>query len=254
MTETVVYLYAIGEPALTDDPVVGTLTGVTDAPVHLLGTRELVAAVSAVDAGDFTESALRHNLENLSWVATTARAHHGVVDALAHHHTVAPVRLATVYRTEDGVRALLDHHAEDIAGVLERVRDHGEWAVKAFRAAEPEPDPDAPADSARPGTSYLLRRRSAHDRAAATRKALSRAVEQLDQALSRYAAARRRYPPQDPQLTGDSEEMLLNAAYLVDQGRTEQFCQVARQRDGDRLRLALSGPWPAYSFTAVEQI
>lgn len=253
MTEDAVYLYAIGEAALAQDPTVPGLTGVDGAPVRVTGSGALTAAVSTVNAAAFSEEALRCNFDDLAWVEATARAHHAVVDTLAQRHCIAPVRLATIYHTDDGVHHLLDHSGDAIMHALERLRGCGEWGVKAFRAAEPEPGLDVGADPARPGTAYLLRRRAARDHAATMRKVTAVTVEQAYRELAEHAVASRRYPTQDPRLTGRSEEMLLNAAYLIDLRHIEQFRMAADQWEGQGLRLELAGPWPAYSFTAVEQ-
>jgi hypothetical protein len=59
-------------------------------------------------------------------------------------------------------------------------------------------------------------------------------------------------PPQDPRLSGEEREMLLNAAYLISDGRTGEFqslvCGLTRRHAPDGLVLELTGPWPAYHF------
>ena len=66
------------------------------------------------------------------------------------------------------------------------------------------------------------------------------------------AVAARRYRPQDPRLTGRAEEMVLNAAYLVDEAATEAFRRIVD--DGDAaLALELTGPWAPYSFATLEE-
>ncbi|MGW6360670.1 GvpL/GvpF family gas vesicle protein [Streptomyces sp. NPDC055092] len=46
--------------------------------------------VSHVRAQDFQEDALKQHLEDLEWLKAVARAHHGVIEALAAHTTVLP--------------------------------------------------------------------------------------------------------------------------------------------------------------------
>jgi Gas vesicle synthesis protein GvpL/GvpF len=48
--------------------------------------------------------------------------------------------------------------------------------------------------------------------------------------------------------------MVLNAAYLVDENRAESFIERvhAWARDSRELTVEVTGPWPPYSFAALE--
>jgi hypothetical protein len=48
--------------------------------------------------------------------------------------------------------------------------------------------------------------------------------------------------------------MMLNAAYLVAQDRSREFAAAADRLAGQHpaVRLELTGPWPPYSFAAVD--
>ena len=64
----------------------------------------------------------------------------------------------------------------------------------------------------------------------------------------------RLHPPQSAQLSGRSESMVLNAAYLLDDDRAAGFAAAVEALSDrhPRLRLELTGPWPPYSFTAQD--
>ena len=59
-------------------------------------------------------------------------------------------------------------------------------------------------------------------------------------------------PAQNRELSGLQDEMVLNAAYLVDDGRIEELVATVRELDGEYrdagLSFAVTGPWPAYHF------
>jgi hypothetical protein len=243
-----VYVYAVGEAGLT----LPELVGVDDSPVLTVPEGDLVAVVSPVDPVRFGEEALRRSLEDLQWLEATARAHHSVVAALGAEHLVAPLRMATIYLDEGGVRTLLRERAAEFTAALNRIRGRTEWGVKAFAVAGPsaEPEPEPPAE--RPGTSYLMRRLAARDAATTGRRQAVDAAEELHRVLAAGAAASRRYPPQDPRLTGHREEMVLNAAYLVEQPESDAFRASVEGWDAPALRLELTGPWAPYSFATLE--
>jgi len=76
MADTLVYLYAVGDAAL-GETVPPQLTGVGGTPVRVIVDGRLGAVVSTVDPLHFSEEALQRNLEDLTWLAETARAHLG---------------------------------------------------------------------------------------------------------------------------------------------------------------------------------
>ncbi|GAA0380671.1 hypothetical protein GCM10009530_34270 [Microbispora corallina] len=232
------------------------LHGVLGGPVRPIRHAGLVAHVGEVPLDQFGEGPLRRLLEDLDWVEGVARAHHHVVEALAAAGPVAPVRLVTVYTGEDQIRDLLDRRRDDFADLLARVAGRHEWGVKAYvtRAAPPAP-PAVPASgrgSASPGTAYLQRRKaSLRSREDVWRAAAERA-ERLHAALGEIAVAGRRHRPQDPQLSGRSDVMVLNGAYLVDPDRDGEFAAALDAFRGEGMDVELTGPWAPYSFTSLD--
>ncbi|WP_405087451.1 GvpL/GvpF family gas vesicle protein [Microbispora sp. NBC_01389] len=243
------------------------LRGVGGGAVRPVARGGLVAHVSDVPLDEFGEEPLRRHLEDLDWVEAVARAHHAVVEALAEAGPAAPVRLVTVYTGEDQVRALLDRRHDDFAEILAHVAGRREWGVKAYLRREtaqpattpPERSAPSPArassaepEGGGPGAAYLRRRKeSLRGREDLWRAAAERA-EGLHAALERLAVASRRHRPQDPRLSGRSESMLLNGAYLVDPAREEEFAAVVAAHCGGFLDVEITGPWAPYSFTMIE--
>ncbi|MBX6385989.1 MAG: GvpL/GvpF family gas vesicle protein [Microbispora sp.] len=233
------------------------LRGVLDGRVRAVSHGGLVAHISDVPLDRFGEEPLRRSLEDLDWVEGVARAHHRVVEALAAAGPTAPVRLVTVYTGEEQVRDLLARRHDDFAEILSRVAGRREWGVKAYlRRGTPPPAPEpsaatgAGADS--PGMAYLRRKKeSLRGREELWRAAAERA-ERLHAELARVAAASRRHRPQDPQLSGRSETMVLNGAYLVDPDREEEFAAVLGRFRDRYLDVELTGPWAPYSFTTID--
>jgi hypothetical protein len=252
MNDHTVYLYAIGDAALANSDELTQITGVEGGPVRAIIEGPLVAVVASVDRNRFSAQSIRASLEDLEWVEKLARTHHEVVDRLARDHPIAPVRMATVYLTDAGVRELLRDRRPELAATLDRVRGRSEWGVKGY-AAPADAASDAqleasPSDA--PGTSYLTRRRAQRDRAVHQRDRVAEAAEKLHREFAAIALDSRIYPPQDPRLTGRREEMVLNAAYLVDEAGAALLAQRVHAATGE-LQLELTGPWAPYSFTSL---
>jgi hypothetical protein len=258
VAETGIYVYGVsrGLPGAT----MARVTGVGGAPVQVIEDEGLAAVVSPVSLGEFGEEALRRNLEDLGWLESTARAHHAVVDAAAEHAVTVPLGLATVYRTEERARSALRERREEFARALERITGRTEWGVKAYAdlglaAAEAEAESGEEAAGAGPGTSYLRRRSAQRHTEEEARQEILLLAERIDDELCALAATRRLHRPQDPQLSGERGWMVLNAAYLVDDERAEDFRTAVTRLAGQRpeIRLQLTGPWAPYSFATEEE-
>lgn len=254
MSETGCYLYAVTRDIEAAE--LRDVTGLRAAPVRLIEHRELAAVVSNVDLEEFGEEGLRQNLEDLRWLEEVARSHHAVVHAVATKAATAPLRLATICLGDDAVRARLDEWHDAMLAALRRVEGRNEWSVKAYAPQRSQDGEPSSPSTTRPGagTAYLMRRKAAVTRREAAERAAAALADELHRALSAYAVASRRLPPQDRRLTGYEGTMTLNGAYLVENEHTAAFRAAVQELDAEHpdARLDLSGPWPPYSFAALE--
>ncbi|MFF7467886.1 GvpL/GvpF family gas vesicle protein [Streptomyces sp. NPDC008092] len=214
------YVYAVCRPFAA--ALQAQLTGVAGVPPGLLRHHGLVAVVSTVPEGDFAEEPLREHLADPDWTAATARAHQCVIDALTTVTTPLPLRPATVFRDDSGVRIMMEAREAEFLHTLDRLDGRVEWGVKLYAGPPGQPAPAAEEFA-----------RVLHER------------------LSGRAEDCRLHPPQPAALSGASGQNLLNAAYLVSRADSEQFVElVDRTRDeAPTTRVELTGPWAAYSFT-----
>ncbi|SHL10775.1 Gas vesicle synthesis protein GvpL/GvpF [Pseudonocardia thermophila] len=243
------YLYAIGRVPLEppDRP------GVDAEPPRVIVEDGFAAVVGSVAPARFDEAALAHDLEDLRRVEELARAHHRLVAALPGDGPVAPVRLATIYRDDDGVRRLLRERATELGALLDRLGTCREWGVKMWSPPRPAADAQpVPADAERPGTSYLMRRRAARDADAHRRAQGTELAEHVHRTLSRLAVAARRLAPQDAVLSGRTEEMLLNTTYLVRREDEAAFTAAVAGAGASGAEIVRTGPWPPFSFATVD--
>jgi hypothetical protein len=246
-----VWVYGVAADGAGSEAIGATgVGGGRPRPVRAAG---LTAVIADVDQGGFGEAALRRNLEDLDWVEQTARAHHAVIQAMAEHGPVVPMRLATVYSCDEGVIEMLRQRADDFRVALLRLRGRSEWGVKACATAPADPGPrdrDPATGPAGPGAAYLQRRRAQLTSRTKARQDALAGAQAVHAELSRLSVAARLYPPQAPDLAGHAAPMVLNAAYLVADERAAGFAAAVKDLAGRHrcVRLGLTGPWPAYSF------
>ncbi|GLZ46557.1 gas vesicle protein [Actinomycetospora sp. NBRC 106375] len=251
MSDTLTYVYAIARDV--DPAAVAALQGVGGGAVRTLDAGGVLAVVSDVDRGEFEERALEERLEDLEWLAATARAHHHVVDTLGHDHLVAPLALATVYFDDDRVRAVLDEGRATFAAVLDQLSGRAEWGVKVYgrpggaAAAATQEKPGS-------GAEYLRRRRQALRETDTALDDARDAAAEVDAAVTTLAAASRSHRLQDATLSGESDPMVLNRAYLVPIDRAADLREVVASLEGHpRIRVELTGPWVPYSFAQAPE-
>src|SRR5206468_722847 len=134
-------------------------------------------------------------------------------------------------------------------GALARVRGHVELGVKAWLVG-PAREP-ARAAAAGGGRAYLERRRDELAAAQTMRERAGHAVHNAHRTLLAVAVAGVANRPQSRELTGRSDEMIFNAAYLVrsgDESFTRTFAQIARAAAEAGVEFELTGPWPPHNF------
>jgi hypothetical protein len=253
MGDSGTYIYAVGRELSADR--MASVRGLGGSEVRLVEQDGLVAVVSTVDLDEFGESGLRRNLEDLGWLEEVARGHDDVVRSAAEAApTIAPLRLATICHTDEGVRRRLDEWHHDLVQALDRIEGRSEWSVKACTTpSAPMDDRDA-TEIPSSGTAYLRRRRAqlARDEQAAVDSAV--VADEMHSKLAAGSVASRRLAPQDPRLSGHSGTMTLNGAYLVDAARSDSFHALVRDlaKRHPEIRLQLDGPWPPYSFATLD--
>jgi hypothetical protein len=239
------------------------LTGVAEAPVERIEGAGLVALVTRVPRSEFGAEPLRDNLNDLSWLERVARSHEAVLDRVLATTTLLPLRLCTIYESDDRVRRMLEQEAAAMLELLAALDGRQEWGVKLIvdpdrlaRAAASESDQaselERQLDPDASGASYLLRRRlERHVREVADGLA-SQVAEDVHAQLSDCAIDAVTRPAQNRELSGHEGEMLLNGAYLVEAGRVEELrrrvAQLEERHGHLGARIEVTGPWPPYNF------
>ncbi|NGO09688.1 GvpL/GvpF family gas vesicle protein [Streptomyces sp. HC44] len=257
------YVYAVCRPFGSTLPA--QLTGVGGMPPKQLTHRGMVAIVSSVPEDDFAEEPLRAHLEDLDWLSATARAHQNVIDALTMVTSPVPLRLATVFRDDSGVRTMMEAQEETFRRTLDRIDGRVEWGVKVYAEFSGDEESSGGSDAVSAGVSaerpspvkggtgrdYLRQRRQqrrAHEEKWEQAEEFAR---RLHGSLSRFAEDARIHAPQNAALSRASGRNVLNAAYLVSRAESEEFVELVDRTKGDEpgLRVELTGPWAAYSFS-----
>ena len=225
-------------------------TGIGSRPVELVPEGDVAALASAVPAGEFGEASLRERLNDRTWLERTAREHEDTLERVLARSPVIPFRLCTVYESRDHVREFLSDHGAALGDLLRRLDGRVELGVKAYFA-------EAPAEPGEPesGREYLLRRQREREAAEESARFKVECARASHERLAAAAEEARANPPQPPELSGRTEQMLLNGAYLVrrEDGRLAEAVAELESLYGPRgVTYEVTGPWPPYNFVPPE--
>lgn len=246
------------------EPLPAGVSGIAGpGPLERVEARDLAALVSRVPLDEFGAAPLRENLNDLAWLERVARAHEAVLDQALGQSTIVPLRLCTIYESEQSVREMLEREHDSLVQALEALAGRQEWGVKLIvdkdRLAEEARSRSAEAGAlgdelgARTGGgAYMLRRRLERHVREAVDSLGGELAEQVHVQLQHWVDDAVILPPQNPELSGHEGQMLLNGAYLVDAERVAGLRKlVAELEERHRAlgaRIELTGPWPPYNF------
>lgn len=256
MSETVQYVYCVVPSGVS---VAGAPAGLDRTAIARVARGDLAALVSTLDARDYSGERLSERMDDAAWLTPRAVTHDSVVTWAADVGPVVPFPMWVMFSDESRVMEMLCSEDAALRDTLQRVSGAKEFGVRlsgdqhalanaaltmdtALAALEQQ------AAAAPPGQAYLLRRKIAEVRKAATRDAAVRIVEETHAALSecsRASIARATAVANEP-------GVLLDGAYLVSDERYEEFRSVLTGIMGTYepagIRIDFTGPWPPYHF------
>lgn len=252
--DTATYLYCVAHgkraPALTR------------VPRGLPGT----GRARAIDAGEglwivvadaplerYGAAPVEARLRDLDWVAACATAHEAVVEHVSKAATTIPLKLFTLFTSDERAVAHIAKLRPAIDRAVARVAGRQEWGIRVHldearaRRVQRERATKATA-GVTSGTRFLMLKKQEQQ---AVKEALARGRADVDatfEALAQAADDARRRQPDNV----DGTRLVLDAAFLLPPRRVTAFKRTARER-ATRLAqhgytLTLSGPWPPYNF------
>ena len=176
-----------------------------DAPDGLPGARRLhVASLEGglglvaceVPSKAYAQPALDEGLKDLDWVSRCALSHEAVVEHFAQRATLVPMKLFTLFASDERAREALAPRCAGLKRVIARVHGRQEWGIRVHldeRRAVAEQQRRQPRLAAPTGTAFLLQKKKARDVVQGLRL---RAVEVVDQLFEDAGAQRGRVPTQ----------------------------------------------------------
>ena len=249
-----IYVYAITRDAVTPDT-----EGVDQTRRFGFASSDGVSAIfTAVNAEAFSQEEIDRRAGDLEWIGAIGYRHQAVVQDVMKKTALVPLRAFTLFSSEEALRSYLHENASMLNKALDRLDGKQEWTLRVeidpqrwsealvtrvdrLRALQNE------IDTASAGKAFLLRKKLDDEKKRASHDAELALVGEIEQvvldklACETVSETRERRDGAFPQINvlieRDEEAKLQELhASLMDRYASEG------------VALALSGPWPPYTF------
>ncbi|MFA8436664.1 MAG: GvpL/GvpF family gas vesicle protein [Marinifilaceae bacterium] len=182
----------------------------------------------------------------------------GVIEELALHYCVLPMRFGTFFESKEAVQEMLEKHYEKFCQCLSNVNRKYEFCLKVFwnanryhsKVRTDSVTTEMEARSILSGTSlqtnYLLNKLKEHKQEEKLLNYVESLIDEIGQRLKHLN-------PLVKSKKMVSKSLILDAVYLLDKKYKEAFIHEidSFNKRHDDLNLLLTGPWPPYSFADI---
>jgi hypothetical protein len=254
---SVLYVYAVTGDAVT--PETEGVDGTARFGSATVG--EIHAVFTAVSAAEFSQEVIDRRAGDLEWLGAIGYRHQAVMADLMKRTSIVPLRAFTLFSSEEALRSYLTDQRELLSKTLERLDGKQEWTLRI----ELEPSQwsealtgrvaslrelQAEIAAASPGKAFLLRKKLDDEKKRASHVAEDELVGEIEQAVmgklgcETVSESRQRRDGAFPQinvLLNRDEESVLQ----------ELREELAARYQPEGVTLALSGPWPPYTFATL---
>ncbi|MCU1350718.1 MAG: hypothetical protein JWO56_3748 [Acidobacteria bacterium] len=247
-SENGLYVYAIGRAG---HPLPPDVEQVVEGPLAAFFTR--------VDLADYAQDVIDARAKDVEWLGAIGYRHQETMTKLMHGGTILPLRAFTLFGSAELLREQLRDDAGRYSAVMERLDGKQEWTLRI--ELEPQKWSEALArrvaslgsllaeiESASAGKAFLLRKKLDEAKKQASRDAEQTLVAEIEQAVldklacDTVAESRQQRDGAFPQLN-----VLINRD---EEAHLQELVDTLTSRyDADGVTIALTGPWPPYSFT-----
>lgn len=253
----VLYVYAITRKATTPE------CDAVDGSRHFGAVcgGDVCATYTPVDENAFSQEVIDRRAGDLEWLGAIGYRHQAVIAALMDGGAVVPLRAFTMFSSESALREHLISRSDALSKILDRLDGKREYTLRV--ELDPQRWSDAligrvdslralaaEIDAASSGKAFLLRKKLDEEKKRASREAEQQLVAEIERQVAEKLAcdvvAESRVErdgafPQINVLINRDEESRLQ----------ELHAALAERYAGQGVTLAITGPWPPYTFAGT---
>jgi hypothetical protein len=255
----ILYIYAI---ARAKHPLPERVEAIDGSNViEVVKANDLAAFVTLVDDVDFSQGVIDARAKDVEWLGAIGYRHQSVMNALMHAGTIIPLRAFTLFASDESLRRHLENEGARFNKLLDRLDGKQEWTLRvefdpqlwsealvrrvdSLRALSDE------IASASAGKAFLLRKKLDDEKKRASKQAEQQVMAEIERAVmdklacDTVAETRQQRTGAFPQIN-----VLLDRD---EEARLEELREELTARyAGEGVTLALTGPWPPYTFAVT---
>jgi len=253
-----IYLYCVTNKA----PELKEIENLVDR-LYFVEHQGLYAVVSKVKESEFDEANLKKNLTDFEWVRAKASIHEKAIEGVMKNACVIPFKFGTIFKTEDNLKTMLEEHLQDFQENLKNLEDKEEWGLKLYcdmeklKSAIGQEEAEIlkmekEINSSSSGKAYLLKKKKEKLLDIVVNKKLNKFSQDSFERLSKHSIQTRINKLLPKEVTERKDDMVLNAAFLVDKEEVGSFIRVTEllttTYGESGLFFDCTGPWPPYNF------
>lgn len=254
-----IYVYCVTDRA----PDLKRSSGKGEKGLYAIGHGGLFAVVNGVSAEEFGETRIDERLTDAEWLQSKILDHEATVESIMVDGAVLPFKFATVFESEENVKKMLDENNITFSFIIEGFRGKEEWGVKIYVDSERLQESliygreeigalDRDIAGTTPGRAYMLKKKRANLITVLAGRVIDEYGDHCLASLSEGSVLARINGIIGQDITARKEEMILNAAFLVQRDGVGAFkgrLDELRAKYGDAgFSFDLTGPWPPYNF------
>jgi len=228
------------------------------ADAEALDRGGLTAFFAPRDDVECSQPVIDARSKDVEWLGRIGYRHQNVMASLMRGGTIIPLRAFTLFKSHATLKHHLEENKEQFEKILERVDGKQEWTLRISLDPERWRDAlskrveslavlEAEMAGAAPGKAFLLGKKLDEERKRASREAEQQVTAEIEQAVletlacEAVAESRERRDGAFPQI---------NVLIPRDEeARLQELREaLARRYDDEGVTLALTGPWPPYTF------
>ncbi len=239
-----------------------------DENIFALTFGNLTVLAKYVSGDDFSEENLKKNFAHIDWVEQQSREHIHVISAAMNSRTVVPFKFGTLFKTKQSLRDFIDEYRSMIVENLNELNGKEEWGVKLYcdYAALPEHikktcaqviEIEREISESKPGKAFILKRKADELIKNECHKQLQEYGQLFFRQFEKLSTKTRINPLLPKEVTGRSDEMILNLACLIPKGNIKKMLQKTELLRQEYINIGLfpdvTGPWPPFSFISIKK-
>jgi len=251
------YVYAVTRDAVTPDCEAIDQSRRFDAAGH----DGVFAIYTPVSDEEFSQEAIDRRAGDLEWLGAIGYRHQNVAAELMKSTAIIPLRAFTLFSTPEALDRYLHENGELLRKTLERLDGKREWTLRVEFDAERFNDAltsrvDSLRELARqieganPGRAFLLRKKLEDEKKRASREAEQQVVGEIESAVLDKLKCE---TVAESRLDRDGAFPQINVLLNRDEESTlqELLAGLGAAYDKEGVTVALTGPWPPYTFAST---